>query len=79
MRSAAPLVHFTSLVVVLLCAVATKAAHLPQSYHHFNHTSNHTLQTRQDGSRYSYYYIQVAEVACGGWYKDSDFVSLVLT
>lgn len=38
--------------------------------------TNHTALTKRDfpNSRFTYYYVEVGEVACGGWYKDGDFV-----
>lgn len=37
--------------------------------------TNHTLGKRDFGdARFTYYYVEVGEVACGGWYKDGDLV-----
>lgn len=38
-------------------------------------TANHTLSKRDfSNARYTYYLVEVGEVACGGWYKDGDHV-----
>lgn len=67
-----PLHH--ALFLAIICAVGVKAAHIG-SHLHRNHT--HALTKRVDNVPFSYYYVSRGEVACGGWYKDTDMVCTI--
>ncbi|KAJ3554781.1 hypothetical protein NM688_g2924 [Phlebia brevispora] len=57
---------------LMLCTAS--ARHVRVDSRHHASSANHTLSKRYDEAEFTYYYIAQGEVACGGWYKDTDAV-----
>ena len=59
-------------------AGVTKAQRHRRLAHTVDAISNSTALAKRDfdNARFTYYYVEVGEVACGGWYHDADHVRI---